>query len=77
MRIPIRGEGGFHGGNGKENQDGQEQALVGFHYGTGGLTMANIKKKVNKGGTVWRVDYYDPDGRRVRKDFPRKKDAEA
>ena len=39
--------------------------------------MANIKKKVNKGGTVWRVDYYDPDGRRVRKDFPLKKDAEA
>ena len=28
--------------------------------------MANIKKKVNKGGTVWRVDYYDPDGRRGR-----------
>jgi integrase len=39
--------------------------------------MANIKKKVNKGGTVWRVDYYDPGGRRVRKDFPLKKDAEA
>jgi integrase len=39
--------------------------------------MANIRKKINKGGTVYRVDYYDPDGRRVRKDFPLKKDAEA
>jgi hypothetical protein len=39
--------------------------------------MANIRKKVNKSGTVYRVDYYDPDGRRVRKDFPLKKDAEA
>jgi integrase len=39
--------------------------------------MANIKKKINKGGTVWRVDYYDPDGKRIRKDFPLKKDAEA
>lgn len=39
--------------------------------------MANIRKKVNKSGTVWRVDYYDPDGRRIRKDFELKKDAEA
>lgn len=39
--------------------------------------MANIKKRINKGGTVWQVDYYDPEGRRVRKDFDLKKEAEA
>lgn len=39
--------------------------------------MATIKKKINKTGVVWRLDYYDPGGRRIRKDFDLKKDAEA
>jgi hypothetical protein len=39
--------------------------------------MATVKKKVNKRGTVWRVDYYDPKGKRCRKDFELRKDAEA
>ena len=39
--------------------------------------MATIKKKVNKKGVVYRVDYYDPKGKRKRKDFSLKKDAEA
>lgn len=39
--------------------------------------MATVKKKANKNGVVWRVDYYDPGGRRVRKDFPLKRDADA
>lgn len=39
--------------------------------------MASVKKKTNKKGTVWRVDYYDPGGNRVRKDFDLKKDADA
>jgi len=39
--------------------------------------MANIRKKVNKKGTVWRVDWYDPEGIRHRKDFELKKDADA
>jgi integrase len=39
--------------------------------------MAIVRKKVNKKGVVYRVDYYDPDGRRRRKDFELKKDAEA
>lgn len=39
--------------------------------------MATVKKKVNKKGVVYRVDWYTPDGRRKRKDFDLKKDAEA
>jgi integrase len=39
--------------------------------------MATITKKVNKKGTVWRIDYYDPRGKRVRKDLPLRKEAEA
>jgi integrase len=39
--------------------------------------MATVKKKVNKKGTVYRVDWYDPEGRRHRKDFELKKDADA
>jgi integrase len=39
--------------------------------------MATIKKKLNKKGTVWWIDYYDPKGKRCRKDFELKKDAEA
>ena len=39
--------------------------------------MATVKKKINKKGVVYRVDWYDPEGRRKRKDFEKKKDAEA
>jgi integrase len=39
--------------------------------------MATIRKRVNKKKTVWQIDYYDPQGRRVRKNFPLRKDAEA
>ena len=39
--------------------------------------MATVKRKLNKKGAVWRVDYYDPEGKRIRKDFSLKKDAEA
>jgi integrase len=38
--------------------------------------MATIKKKLNKKGTVWRIDHYDPKGKRCRKDFELKKDAD-
>lgn len=39
--------------------------------------MATIKKRIGKKKVTWRVDYYDPQGKRVRKDFDLKKDAEA
>jgi integrase len=39
--------------------------------------MATVKKKINKKGVVYRVDWYTPEGRRKRKDFDLKKDAEA
>ena len=39
--------------------------------------MATVKKKINKKGVVYRVDWYDPEGNRKRKDFELKKDAEA
>jgi len=39
--------------------------------------MAIIRKRTNKKGVVWQIDYYDPQGKRVMKCFPLKKDAEA
>ena len=39
--------------------------------------MATIRKRTNKKGTVWQIDYYDPQGKRVMKCFPLKKEAEA
>jgi integrase len=39
--------------------------------------MATIKKRVGKKKVTWRIDYYNPEGKRVRKDFDLKKDAEA
>jgi len=39
--------------------------------------MATIRKRVNKKGVSWQVDYYDPQGKRVMKCFRLKKDAEA
>jgi integrase len=38
--------------------------------------MATIRKRVNKKGVSYQVDYYDPDGKRVMKIFKKKKDAE-
>ncbi len=39
--------------------------------------MATIRKRVNKKGTSYQIDYYDPQGKRVMKCFPLKKEAEA
>jgi integrase len=39
--------------------------------------MATIRKRTNKQGVSWQIDYYDPQGKRVMKCFPLKKDAEA
>ncbi len=39
--------------------------------------MATIRKRTNRKGTVWQIDYYDPEGKRVMKCFPLKKDADA
>ena len=39
--------------------------------------MATIRKRTNKKGITWQIDYYDPQGKRVMKCFPLKKDAEA
>jgi integrase len=36
-----------------------------------------IRKRVNKNGVTWQVDYRDPQGKRVMKCFPKKADAEA
>ncbi len=39
--------------------------------------MAKIRKVTNKKGISWRADYYDPQGRRIKKCFKKKADAEA
>jgi len=39
--------------------------------------MAVIRKRSNRKGIVWQIDYYDPQGKRVMKCFPKKADAEA
>jgi integrase len=39
--------------------------------------MAKIRKRNNKKGITWQIDYYDPEGKRVMKCFPKKADAEA
>jgi hypothetical protein len=39
--------------------------------------MATIRKRSNKKGTIWQIDYYDPQGKRKMKCFDLKKDAEA
>jgi hypothetical protein len=38
--------------------------------------MAKVLKKTMKKGTAWVVDYFTPEGKRRRKYFPLKKDAE-
>lgn len=39
--------------------------------------MAKIRKRIGKKGVTWQIDYYDPEGKRVMKCFPLRKDAEA
>jgi integrase len=39
--------------------------------------MATVKKRIGRKKIAWRVDWYDPEGRRHRKDFELKKDADA
>jgi integrase len=39
--------------------------------------MATVKKIITKEGIAWNVDYYDPQGRRIKKRFKKKADAEA
>ncbi|MBU4232833.1 MAG: site-specific integrase [Desulfobacterales bacterium] len=39
--------------------------------------MAKLRKRVNKAGVSWQIDYYDPEGKRKMKCFALKKDAEA
>ena len=39
--------------------------------------MATIRKRTNKKGIVWQIDFYDPQGKRVKKCFPVKREAEA
>ena len=34
--------------------------------------MAKLRKRVNKAGVSWQIDYYDPQGKRVMKCFPQK-----
>jgi hypothetical protein len=41
------------------------------------VNMAKIRKRTNKKGVTWQIDYYDPECNRVMKCFPLKKDAEA
>ena len=39
--------------------------------------MATIRKREGKKGVSWQIDYFDPNGKRVRQSFKKKKDAEA
>jgi integrase len=39
--------------------------------------MATIRKRFNKKGITWQIDYYDPQGKRKMKCFKLKKDAES
>ena len=39
--------------------------------------MAKIRKRSNRKGITWQIDYYDPEGKRVMKVFSKKADAEA
>ncbi len=39
--------------------------------------MAKLRKRVNKAGITWQIDYYDSEGKRVMKCFPKKAEAEA
>jgi hypothetical protein len=45
--------------------------------GLQGASMATIRKREGKKGVSWQIDYFDPNGKRVRPSFKKKKDAEA
>jgi integrase len=38
--------------------------------------MATVRKREGKRGVSWQIDYFDPNGKRVRQSFKKKKDAE-
>jgi hypothetical protein len=38
--------------------------------------MAKISKQVSSKGVSWRVDCYGPQGKRIKRSFPRKMEAE-
>ena len=37
--------------------------------------MAMVRKREGKKGVSWQIDYFDPNGKRVRQSFKKKKDA--
>lgn len=39
--------------------------------------MATVRKRIGKKGVSWQIDYFEPDGTRVRKSFKKRKEAEA
>jgi integrase len=39
--------------------------------------VAKIRKREGKNGVSWQIDYFDPNGKRVRQSFKKRKDAEA
>ena len=39
--------------------------------------MAQIRKRQGKNGASYQIDYFNPTGKRIRKSFKKKKDAEA
>ncbi len=39
--------------------------------------MSTVRKRVGKNGVSWQIDYFDPNGKRVRQSFKKKKDAVA
>jgi integrase len=39
--------------------------------------LATIRKREGKKGVSWQIDYFDPNGKRVRQSFKKRKDAEA
>ena len=41
--------------------------------------MATVRKRTSKktGKATWQIDYFDPNGKRIRQSFKKKKDAEA
>jgi integrase len=49
-----------------ENYQGESEGL-----------MATVRKREGKKGVSWQIDYFDPNGKRVRESFKKKKDAEA
>jgi len=38
--------------------------------------MANVTRVEGKGGVSWRIDYFDPDGKRIRRMLKKRKDAD-